>query len=569
MSFAIEVENLWFRYVGSRDWVLKDVSFTVRRGETVVIMGPSGCGKSTLLYILSGMAPRIIRGEMKGSVRVLGRDVSEMGPGEVARYVGFVFQNPEIQVLMPSIIEELVFGLENLGLDREEIGKRVSEILEFTGFRGRESPQTLSPGEKQLLAIASVLALKPQILVLDEPTSMLDHVGTKRVLDLIARIKSETGMTLLIVEHRIEWIAEHADRVVVMSDGRVVASGSPRDVFSNKELVMSTGIRPPQITEVFYHLHELTAGKVRSTPITLAEGLELLKRLASSCSIAHELGVEVNRVRAEGETVIEVRDVWFRYSKSLPWVLKGVNLDVRRGEVLAIIGHSGAGKTTLAKHLNGLLKPVKGYVRVMGLDTRRTPTSTLSRIVGLVFQNPEAQFFTSSIWEEMTVSLKRLGLKREEIEERVKWALKVVDLDKPLDLSPHLLSFGEKHRLAIASILAMEPAVIVLDEPFSGLDYKRSLQLLQSLKSFVSEGGSVVLIAHDLQLISEVADRIAVLENRRIVRVGRTEEILSDADWLIEHEFTPLQTAIAAKRLGLQKIVRARELAEAVSKCLG
>ena len=571
MTYAIEVENLWFKYVGSEGWILKDVSFKIREGETVVIMGPSGCGKSTLLYVLAGMAPRVIKGEMKGRVKIFGREVNEMSLSEIARSVAFVFQNPEIQVLMPTVIEELIFGLENLGLSREEISTRVNEILEFTGFKGREyeQPQSMSPGEKQLLAIASVLAMKPRILVLDEPTSMLDHPGTRRVLNLIEKIKRETRMTLLVVEHRIEWIAEHADRVLVMSDGKVVGEGPPKEVFSNKELVLKTGIRPPQVSEIFYYVNEAVGSTRSEVPITLDEALrELDKMPIERPATVYAGALSTEGLEGAGEVVIEARDVWFKYTKDQPWVLQGVDIDVRRGEVLALIGHSGVGKTTLVKHFNGLLKPWRGYVKVTGYDTRNTPTSKLSRIVGLVYQNPEVQFFTSTIWEEMTIALRKAGLKKSEIEERVRWALRVVDLEKPLSMSPHLLSFGEKHRLAIATVLALKPAVLVLDEPFSGLDYKRSLQILLSLRKYVEEGGSVVLVAHDLQLISEVADRIAVLERGRVVRVGKTEELLSDIDWLVEHGFNPLQSALLARKIGLRGVVKTREIADRISKLI-
>jgi energy-coupling factor transport system ATP-binding protein len=571
MTYAIEVENLWFKYVGSEDWILKDVSFKIREGETAVIMGPSGCGKSTLLYVLAGMAPRVIKGEMKGCAKIFGRDVNEMSLSEIARNVAFVFQNPEIQVLMPTVIEELIFGLENLGLSRGEIATRVDEILEFTGFKRREyeQPQSMSPGEKQLLAIASVLAMRPRILVLDEPTSMLDHPGTRRVLNLIEKIKRETRMTLLVVEHRIEWIAEHADRVLVMSDGKVVGEGTPKEVFSNKELVLKTGIRPPQVSEIFYYINEAISPMRSEIPITLDEALRELDKVPIEKPVTvYAETPSTKGLEGAGEVVIEARDIWFRYTKDQPWVLQGVDINVRRGEILALIGHSGVGKTTLVKHFNGLLKPWRGYVKVAGYDTKITPTSKLSRIVGLVYQNPEAQFFTSTIWEEMTIALRKAGLKKSEIEERVKWALRVVDLEKPLNMSPHLLSFGEKHRLAIATVLAFKPAVLVLDEPFSGLDYKRSLQILLSLRKYVEEGGSVVLVAHDLQLISEVADRIAVLEKGRVVRVGKTEELLSDIDWLVEHGFNPLQSALLARKIGLRGVVRTRDIADSISKSI-
>ena len=570
MSVVIEASDLWFKYVGSEDWVLKNINFRMREGETVIIMGPSGCGKSTLLYTLVGMIPHIIRGEMRGNVSVLGKSVLDSRPEELSRYIGFVFQNPELQVLMPTVIEELVFGLENMGLGREDIRGRVDEVLEFINFKGREleDPHTLSSGEKQVLAIASVLALRPRILVLDEPTSMLDHVGTQRILSLIERLKRETNLSLLVVEHRIEWIAEHADKVIIMRDGEFVAEGRPSEIFSSEDLILKTGVRPPQVSEIFYSVvkqrPDLFRGKI---PITLQEALSLLGGVSSSPGQASS-EVVGDGGKPCGEVLIEVRDLWFRYGKNLPWVLKGVNLDICRGEFVAIIGHSGAGKTTLVKNFNGLLKPVKGYVRVLGRDTRKSAVSSLARLVGMVMQNPEAQFFASTIQEEMSFTLKRMGLSREEIDQRIKEALNTVDLAKPLNISPHLLSFGEKHRLAIASILALKPQVLVLDEPFSGLDYKRSLQLLLALRKFVSGGGTVVLVAHDLQLISEVADRIVVLVNGVISRAGPTRELLSDVEWLREHNFTPLQSTLLARSLGFSKLVKTSEISDAIIKTL-
>ncbi len=567
MSTLIDIENLWFKYLASDEWILKNINFKMMEGETVVIMGPSGCGKSTLLYTLVGMIPHVIRGELRGKVTVLGMNVKEVGPQTLSRYIGFVFQNPELQVIMPTVLEELVFGLENLNLSREEIKERVDEILDFTGFKGREfeDPHNMSPGEKQVLAIASVLALRPKILVLDEPTSMLDHVGTFKILSLIEKLRNEMNLSLLVVEHRIEWIAEHADRVIIMREGEFVGEGTPQEIFNDMELIQKTGVRPPQVSEIFYKIALRKPQVIRNKiPVTMSEALNVVSEIDLETSSSPPFVPTDKPEEPCRDVLISVRDLWFRYKKDLPWVLRGINLDICRGEFVAIIGHSGAGKTTLVKHFNGLLKPVKGSVIVAGRDTRKTPTSVLARIVGMVMQNPEAQFFASTLYEEMSFPLKRLGLKREEIESRIREAFEVVDLVKPLNISPHLLSFGEKHRLAIASILILKPQALVLDEPFSGLDYKRSLQLLIALRRFVESGGTVVLIAHDLQLISEVADRIVVLDNGIIKRSGSMREILSDIDWLRTQGFMPLQSTLLAREIGLRGLVKTSEISEAL-----
>ena len=280
MVYAVNVRNLWFRYMLSDEWVLRDLSLTVEEGEFVAIMGPSGCGKSTLLYILSGIIPNMIRGEVRGDIEILGKDIKRLRPEEITRSVGFVFQNPDSQLIMPSVLEEVVMGLENLGLDREEIIGRAREILSYVGLdkKANMPPRSLSAGEKQLLAIASVLVMRPRILILDEPTSMLDHVGTMKVLSLIEDLKKSHGITVIVVEHRIEWAAEIADKVAIMDQGTVVAYGKPSQVFGDPELVRRIGVRPPMISEVFYELMARGIG-VKRIPVTTSEGISELRKL--------------------------------------------------------------------------------------------------------------------------------------------------------------------------------------------------------------------------------------------------------------------------------------------------
>jgi energy-coupling factor transport system ATP-binding protein len=280
MGLAIEIEDLWFKYPLSEDWVLKGIDIDIKEGEFVAIMGPSGCGKSTLLYILAGIIPNMIRGEIRGSVKVLGKEILNLRPEEIVRNIGFVFQNPDSQLLMPTAIEEVIMGLENLGLPREEILARAWNVIKYVGLEGkaRQSPRSLSAGEKQILAIASVLALKPKILILDEPTSMLDHIGTAKVLGLIERLKREAEITTIVVEHRIEWAVEVADKIAIMNDGRIEAYGDPREVFGNPNLIRKIGIRSPMISEVFYRLAE-DGIEIHRIPITVDEGVKTVKEI--------------------------------------------------------------------------------------------------------------------------------------------------------------------------------------------------------------------------------------------------------------------------------------------------
>lgn len=271
---VVEIESLWFRYQMAEDWVLRNLNLVVHEGEFTAIMGPSGCGKSTLLYILTGIIPNMIRGELRGSIRIFGRDILKLPQSEIVRNVGFIFQNPDSQLIMPTVYEEVIYGLENLGLDGGEIEARAREVLEYTGLWAKRdySPWSLSAGERQILAIASVLAMRPRLLILDEPTSMLDHRGTSRVLELISRIKREIGITVIVVEHKIEWASEIADRIVIMDKGEFVLQGRPEEVFSNIEAIRRIGVRPPMVSEVFYRLSDL-GYRVKKIPVTASEGL--------------------------------------------------------------------------------------------------------------------------------------------------------------------------------------------------------------------------------------------------------------------------------------------------------
>jgi len=280
LSYIIEIEDLWFRYRGTKEYALKGVNMRIREGEFIVIMGPSGCGKTTLCYCLNGIIPHLIRGELRGKISVCNLNPAEHSVVEMSRYIGLVFQNPEMQLVTTSVYEEIAFALENLALPRKEIRRRVEEILTLTGLKGLEnrSPFSLSGGEQQALAIASVLVLKPKVLILDEPTSQLDPWSTKLVADLIVKLRENLNMTIITIEHRMEWAAEHADRILIMDNGRIIVEGSPKDIFKTPEPVRTIGFRPPQVSEIAYRLQE-RGFKIPTVPITLPEAIELYEKI--------------------------------------------------------------------------------------------------------------------------------------------------------------------------------------------------------------------------------------------------------------------------------------------------
>ncbi|KPV65020.1 MAG: putative ABC transporter ATP-binding protein [Candidatus Bathyarchaeota archaeon BA1] len=277
---VIQIEDLWYRYHGADDYALRGIDFEVNRGEFIVIMGPSGCGKSTLCYCLNGIIPHLLGGEIRGGVVIEGMNTQKHKMSELSQRVGIVFQNPEAQLVAMTVREEIAFGPENMALPPDEIEKRVEEALELARLKGYEnrSPISLSGGEKQALAIASSLALRPSILILDEPTSQLDSVGARRVSEIIQRLNQENKMTIIAVDHRVEWAAQYANRIIIMDEGKFIMDGKPHEIFKNKEAVTSIGFRAPQVTELAYALidHGLMVEKL---PVTLDEGIKLVEDL--------------------------------------------------------------------------------------------------------------------------------------------------------------------------------------------------------------------------------------------------------------------------------------------------
>lgn len=474
---TIALRGVSFTYRGSRAPALTGVDLEIGAGEMVVVMGASGAGKTTLAKLLNRTVPAFQPGELEGEVEIAGRRLGAESVADLAGTVGLVSQDFEAQLFATSVEQEVAFALEQFGVAPQEMRERVSEALSLVGLAGfeRRDPGTLSGGEKQRLAIAGVLALRPRILVFDEPTTDLDPAGKEQVFDVLEGLRGR-GYTIVLIEHEPS-AAERADRLVLMRGGRIAACDRPAALLSQPDRLEELGVRPPERLR-------------RSRPCLPA---------------------------AVGEALIEVRDLVHVYPGG-GRALDGVSLTIRRGEMLALVGHNGSGKTTLARHLNGLLKPTSGRVLLEGEDVSRIPLHRVAARVGYVFQDPDHQIFSATVRDEVVFGLRNFGVAGAELERRTAEAIRAVGLEGLEDADPFLLGKGDREQLAVASMLALRPQVLILDEPTTGLDYREQRQMLDLLAALNREGLTVVLITHSEWVVRDYARRVVRL------RAGRIEE---------------------------------------------
>lgn len=459
----IELEAVYYRYPGSQAWCLNGVDLTVRKGEMILVAGESGSGKSTLAYLLGGFIPQFLGGTISGRGVVDGLDVIANGPSELLSVVALAIQNADAQLFNPTVEEEIAFGLESLGVPSCEIASHIEQACKNFGISHllKASPTELSGGQKRIVSIAALASLPSQVLVLDEPFAHLDEVSTRKVRDALKRLHKE-GRTVVVAEHRVRPILEDVDRCVIMEGGRIDFEGPPQKAHSelaDRGLIPTYGVRP--------------SSDLAGRPV-----------------------------------VLEVRDLHSDLGERQ--VLRGVSLELHEGEALAILGPNGSGKTTLIKHLNGLLRPKKGEVRVMGKPLGSRDPSQIAREVGIVFQNPNDQFFCSTVKDEI---LSGLPSSRKEIGRHLEEVLSIFGLKSLLDRSPYRLSEGEKKRVAIASVLALGSRILVLDEPTAGQDGRSRMELARLLRRLQGSGISMLIATHDRPFACAVADRIVEMES--------------------------------------------------------
>ena len=528
----IEVKDLKYRYPGTTELALDGVSFTVEKGEFIGIAGENGAGKSSLSQALLGLIPQFYKGAYGGSVTVCGMDARSTPVSELCRHVGLVFQNPfnQLSGAKDTVYDEVGYGLQNLGFPPEEIRTRVESVLRCFGiweYRDR-NPFDLSGGQLQRVAICSVLAMKPDVLILDEPTSQLDPEGSEEVFHTVDEL-TKMGITIIMIEQKIEKLAGYCDRVLLMHQGRVVDYDTPRRIFSREDLY-DLGVNPPAYTR-FARANALVF-EDGTLPVTHAETLERVKASgADRATLIASLRTMTAGVQMESATpqpvaagaTFQVKDLRFSYVKGRE-VLHGLNLTLDHRPT-AIIGQNGAGKTTLVRVLKGLLKPDSGEIRYQGENLETKTVAELASRVGYVFQNPDDQIFKYKVLEEVMFGPLNIGMSQQEAEASAHEALRMVGLDEKAGENPYDLELSDRKMVAIASVLAMNTDVIILDEPTIAQSWNGREKIREIIQAKAAEGKLVIAILHDMDFVANSFARVIAMAHGEILADGTPAEV--------------------------------------------
>ncbi|MBR2001580.1 MAG: energy-coupling factor transporter ATPase [Firmicutes bacterium] len=540
----IQIDHLLFEYQREENketvTAINDVSFSVKRGSFTAIIGRNGSGKSTLAKNINALLL-----PSGGAVYVNGYDTrDEEHLWDVRQSAGMVFQNPDNQLVSSIVEDDVAFGPENLGVEPDEIRRRVDESLKKVNmFQHRKrAPHHLSGGQKQRVAIAGVMAMRPECVILDEPTAMLDPKGRSQVMDIIHQLHEE-GITIVLITHFMEEAAQ-ADRIIIMDDGDVVLDGVPKDVFLHGGKIRELYLDVPFAVEMAEYLRD--HGMEIPTDIIDADGLvkfltDNQVKISEHRSVDGD-GSEVVDKAETKEIVAEVKNLRHVFNAGLPFesvALDDVSFALEKNSFTALIGHTGSGKSTLIQHLNGLLKPTSGSVCIDGADINggQVKLRDVRKNVGLVFQYPEYQLFEETVLKDVCYGPLNLGLSQEEAEARAKKAIELVGLDFETvkDRSPFALSGGQKRRVAIAGVIAMEPKMLILDEPTAGLDPKSHHDILLMIEKIKKEGGvTILLVSHNMGDVARLADRVLVMDGGRLWMNGTPQQVFSRAEELSE-----------------------------------
>lgn len=554
----ISIRDLSFSYPSSRAPVLDHINLEVFEGEWISIMGPTGAGKSTLSLCLNGLIPNMQAGKLEGTVVICDEDTSKVSIPYLSSKVGVIFQDFDTQLLASRAELEIAFGMENFCIKRDTMKERVHELLQrFDLFKyANRHPAELSGGERQRLAIASVLALSPRVLVLDEPTTDLDPLNKEKLFSIVKEMCGD-GLTIIWIDHEPE-LAFGSNRFIVMAKGKIAYNTNFRVFFRDTSLAEGYGIKQPEIPCLF---KDKGAAEI---PVSYDEAMEAIKN--SEGGFIWKLSKEKQRnfisekVNASsGKPVIKVENLEYIYPNGAK-ALKGIDIEIKEGEFVAVIGQNGSGKTTFAKHLNGLLKPTSGRIIINGEDTRSKSIYELSKGVGFCFQNPDNQIFASSVLEEVSFGPRNYQFPSSVMEKHVAEALESVNLTGYEDKDPFVLTKGERQRIAVASVLSIKPDIMIFDEPTTGLDYKQMTGMMELIKRLNDEGRTIIIITHNMWVAARYAKRCVVMADGRILLDGSTREVFSQETVLKEASLAPpdivrLGNALGVTTLSLEEFI--------------
>ena len=527
----IEIRDLTYTYPGAETPTLRGVDLEIERGDFLAIVGNNGCGKSTLCKVMNGLIPHFIAGEFTGTVEIDGASTLESEIGELAQKVGYVYQDFENQIVRPTVLDDASYACMNYAMkDYQEKGK---QALKQCGLEGREQDYIwqLSGGQTHLLALAGAVSLQPDVLILDEPIAQLDPMHADRIYEVLRELNEKYGKTIIVIEHHTEYIADYCRNVLLLKDGHVEWKLPVGEALGRVEELRSCNIFPPQVTQAAYELEQngTLAGKGGGLPATIEDG----KKVFGNLTYQREEPLCGAGEKPLREAVVSFRDVAVSYRsvKGEPrQIFRSLNLDLCKGEKIALIGSNGAGKSTLMKMMTGLLRPNAGNIRVKDVQVEDTRPERMSRYVSLVYQNPEDMFIKDSIEADISFAMQVRG--EERWQERTRKLLERFHLTGLKDRDGRLLSGGQMRRASLAIGVALDPEILLLDEPTANLDIATRKEIMRTLKEMEDITETVMIATHDMQLVCEWADRIIVLYQGEVIADGNRDEIFGNQEIL-------------------------------------
>ena len=553
----IEIQELTFKYAGAKKNALDKISLEIEKGGFVGIIGESGAGKTTLCNCINGLIPHHYTGDFYGSVKVDGTDTFDINAGKLALKVGSVFQDIESQITGYFVEDEILFGLENFGIPADEIESRITSSLDTLGIgelRHKEI-SSLSGGQKQKVVIAAILALEPDILVLDEPTGELDPASSVQIFEMLKKLNEEKGITIVVAEQKIMLLCEFVKKLIVLEHGTCVHYGEIRSTLTHQREMEEAGINCPRVlTLTGKMVAEGLAPKGMKAEdricLNAEEAAEFIRKVTGKKLVADDKAVESADISKPAENsedvVLEFSNVGFSYNETAN--VHDLNVKVHKGDFISIIGSNGAGKSTFSKLTNGLLKPSVGDVLVLGENTKKQKVSALAKHIGFLFQNPDRQICCATVREEIAFSLRNNGIPEDEIKTRVAKTLEEFNFDG--ETEPFNMSRGQRQRLCLACLIALNPEILILDEPTTGLDYRECMEVMNRIRELNENGTTVIMVCHDMEVVLDFAKTVIVMNRGEILGQGATREVLSNKALLSKARLLAPQIAQVAMLLG-------------------